>query len=171
MKSAETSTECHMEDERAERLLVDSSVQTDPEAQLRAPASSPRVGDLSAHKVRICLALDPLIVCIFFYQRKGLSKALARDAIDAVFTDTPPQIPPANEHPSPAKQKRARIALKQEQDEDLALPEGMLAPAHPCVRFFLSRFFKTWLIDYPLTAREAWETRPGTSQSLADGKD
>lgn len=93
-----------------ERTLVDSTTQTVPDLEPCAVPSFPRTVEQSD-------VAKPTT-----HKRKASSRATGRGATE---TEVPLQAQAPNELLSPAKPKRARVAPKQEQDEELRLADDL----------------------------------------------
>lgn len=98
-----------------ERVLVDSTTQTDPEQVPCGAPSFPRTVEQSDRA-------KPTT-----HKRKASSRVTGRGATEATFHEASSQSQVPGEFSSPAKSKRPRVAPKQEQDEELGLADGLIA--------------------------------------------
>lgn len=98
-----------------ERVLVDSTAQTDPEQEpCGAPSFSRTVEQSDRAKPTT-------------HKRKASSRVTGRSATETAFHEVSLHAQAPSELPSPAKSKRPRVATKQEQDEELGLADGLVA--------------------------------------------
>ncbi|KAI6109975.1 hypothetical protein F5141DRAFT_818960 [Pisolithus sp. B1] len=98
-----------------ERVLVDSTAQTDPEQEPCGAPSFPRTVEQSDRA-------KPTT-----HKRKASSRVTGRSATETAFHEVSLHAQAPSELPSPAKSKRPRVATKQEQDEELGLADGLVA--------------------------------------------
>ncbi|KAI6167208.1 hypothetical protein EDD17DRAFT_1113030 [Pisolithus thermaeus] len=98
-----------------ERVLVDSTAQTDPEQE---PCGAPSVLRTAEPSDRA----KPTT-----HKRKASSRVTGRGATETAFLEVPLDAQAPSELPSPAKSKRPRVAPKQEQDGELGLADGLVA--------------------------------------------
>ncbi|KAI6043116.1 hypothetical protein EDC04DRAFT_2962175 [Pisolithus marmoratus] len=97
-----------------QRVFIDSTVQTDPEPESCAVPSFTRTVEQSD-------GAKPTT-----HKRKASSRATGRGAIESALPEVSLQAHAPSELPSPAKSKRARVAPKQEQDEELRLADDLI---------------------------------------------
>ncbi|KAL4065433.1 hypothetical protein J3A83DRAFT_4266976 [Scleroderma citrinum] len=101
--------------DRSRGTLVDSSTQTDLELESRPVVPLPRTAEPSD-------SAKPVT-----YKRKASSRTSGKVVPEISFPETSSLLQTLAEHSSPTRSKRARVALKQEQDDVSKLAEDLIA--------------------------------------------